>query len=391
MKILISTDEYEYQVSGVTLSVITLRDQLKSMGHDVRILALSPNRYSMIKNGDYYFPSVPAKIYPDARIGFKYFGKMLKEIVEWGPDIIHTQTEFSSYILARRVNRKLKVPIIHTWHTVYEEYIKYFAPNRFIGLLIIKSLTRNVLHRSDMAVVPSRKLESIIKNFGIRTPMRIIPTGIDLEKFYQKIDSEEKKHLKEKLGLSEKDRILITLCRLGVEKNIDELLNMLPALVEKNKNIKFLIVGDGPYRKTLEARVTALKIEKNVIFAGMVLPEETYKYYQLGDIFLSASQSESQGLTYIEALANGLPLICKEDDCLTDVIYQGENGYTFTDSEGFYKHIHEILTDPDLEKTMSQRSLEVSKQFSKEIFGEKVEALYKEVIALKNNKKNCHL
>lgn len=125
----------------------------------------------------------------------------------------------------------------------------------------------------------------------------------------------------------------------------------------------------------------------NVIFTGMIKPNEVYKYYQLGNIFVCASTSESQGLTYIEALANRLPMVCKKDECLEDIIDNGINGFIFENKNEFIESIIKILNDKKLEEKMGKISFKKSNNFSKEEFGLKMERLYKKI--LDENKLLC--
>ena len=380
MKILISTDVYEYQISGVTNSVVALRDELRKLGHDVRILALSPNSKSYIQNNDYYISSLPIFIYPGARISLRWNSDLFKNIINWKPDIIHIQTEFSSRILVKKVIKKLGTPYVMTCHGVYEDYIKYFCPSKKIGISIIKKLSNKFYNPSKTLIVPSLKLKEKIEEYKIKCPIEIIPTGIDLSNYQKRITIEEKKHILSKFKQKNLNKYIVTVCRLGVEKNIDEILDYLPDLLEKDREIKFIIVGDGPYKKKLRKKVRKMNLDNNVIFTGMVNPKEVYKYYQLGNIFVCASTSESQGLTYIEALANGLPLVCKKDKCLDGIIENGVNGYIFDNKDDFIKYILTIIKDENLNKKMGEISFEKSNNFSKEEFGLKIEKLYKKII-----------
>ena len=244
MKILISTDEYEYQINGVTNSVVALRDELRKLGHDVRVLALSPNHKSYFKNNDYYISSVHVPIYPDARFSFKWNDKLLNDIVEWKPDIVHVQTEFSSRILANKVIRKLNVPFVMTCHGMYEDYIKYFCPSKKIGKKIIKRLSNKYYNSSKTLVVPSNKLKVKEIEYKIKCPIEIIPTGIELSKYQKKLSIKEKNEILDKLNLKNTNKYIVTVCRLGVEKNIDEILEYLPDLIKIDNEIKFIIVGD---------------------------------------------------------------------------------------------------------------------------------------------------
>ena len=141
----------------------------------------------------------------------------------------------------------------------------------------------------------------------------------------------------------------------------------------------FMIVGDGPDKENLEKRAGDLGISKNVIFTGMVKPEEVQFYYQLADVFVNASTSETQGLTYIEAAANGLPLLCRKDPCLDAVIQDGINGYEYTSCAEFEEYLSDILMNMEWRKTASEQSEKIAEVFGKEHFVESVETIYEEV------------
>lgn len=112
----------------------------------------------------------------------------------------------------------------------------------------------------------------------------------------------------------------------------------------------------------------------------MVAPSEVQNYYQLADVFVSASTSETQGLTYIEAAANGLPLLCRQDDCLNEVLKEGENGFEYTNAEEFLQDIDEVLEDPQWREAASKRSEEIAQSFGKKAFGEAIENIYESVL-----------
>ena len=166
---------------------------------------------------------------------------------------------------------------------------------------------------------------------------------------------------------------------MSYEKNLDELIRLFAEARKSNENLKFLIVGDGPARADLEAAARRLGIAEHVIFTGMVPPEQVQNYYQLGDVFVSASTSETQGLTYIEAAANGLPLLCRQDDCLQDVIQPGANGYEYTSAEEFLQAIDAVM-DPQWRSEAAHRSEQIAASFDKRTFGESVETIYESVL-----------
>ena len=149
---------------------------------------------------------------------------------------------------------------------------------------------------------------------------------------------------------------------------------------KENDSLKFLIVGDGPARQDLEALARKLEVDTQVIFTGMVPPDQVQEYYQLGDIFVSASTSETQGLTYIEAAANGLPLLCRQDACLAEVLQEGENGYDYTSAEEFLEAIDTVMADPAWREQASRRSEQIAASFDKKAFAYAVETVYESVL-----------
>lgn len=382
MKILISSDVYEYQTSGATNSIIALRDELRKLGHDVRMLVLSPNGRSFFRNGSYYIASKPIPIYPGARISLRVHDKLMREIIEWRPDIVHAQTEFSSKILANRIVKVLNIPLVITCHALYEDYTKYFCPSRTLGKKIIKIMSNKIYNPAKTLIVPSDKLKIVEEGYGIRCPIEIIPSGINLDIYKKRLSTKEKVKILSELGLQNSNKYLVTVCRLAAEKNIDELLRYLPTLIKRDKDIKLIIVGDGPYKTKLVKEINKLNISDHVVFTGAVSGDEIYKYYQLGNIFVSASTSETQGLTYIEALASGMPMVCKKDKCLDGVIEKGANGFVFENETEFTEGVLSIFNNKVLMSKMHKSSLEKSDDFSKEEFGLRVESLYKKILGI---------
>ena len=376
MKILLATDEYINQINGITNSVVALKNELTKLGHDVRVLTLSPNNKSYVKDSDYYISSIHVPIYPDARYSFRKNDKLLKKIIEWSPDLVHIQTEYSARVLANKIIKKLNIPYVITCHAMYEDYIRYWCPSKKLGKFIIKKLSNKYYNPSKTLVVPSIKLKRKEIEYGVKCPIEVIPTGIDLKKFNNRISLEERKKLLKKYNIDIDKKVLVTVSRVAVEKDIEEIINYFKLLLEKDSNYRLLIVGDGPDKKNLENLVGKLELNEYVKFTGMIMPDEVYKYYQLGDIFVCASTSESQGLTYVEALASSLPLVCRKDDCLLDIIETGKNGFIYENYDGFIESV--LKTNKD----MGKKSLEISKKYSKEEFGITMEKLYKEILGI---------
>lgn len=380
MKILITTDLFTTDTNGVVTSVKNLREELEKKGHEVKILTLSDNMHSHRDGEVYYIRSMSLEaVYPNVRMPLSYRHKLIKELVRWKPDIIHSQCEFFSYQFALYISKKTGAHIVHTYHTLYEQYVTYVIPSRRIGRKAVRVLSRKRLKKASAVIAPTRKVEDALQGYGVKNPISVVPSGISLEQHKIRISPEDRKAKRESYGIADDDIALINLGRLGTEKNIGELLKFFATAAKENEHLKFLIVGDGPAKGELEALSVSLDITDKVVFTGMVKPSEVQNYYQLGDIFVSASTSETQGLTYIEAAANGLPLLCRKDPCFDEVLFEGENGYTYEDEQGFLDGLSKMISSPEWMESAKQRSEQAAAVFDKATFGDAVEDIYDKV------------
>lgn len=380
MKILITTDAYSPMISGVVTSVNNLYKELKSKGHHVRILTLSYNNNEKIDGDVYYLKSIGVGIYPGVRIKVPLHNNPIKEIINWNPDIIHSQTEFSMMIVSKYISNRLKIPHIHTYHTMYENYLTYLAGGKIISKNISAKITKILLNGLEGIIAPTEKTKKILLNYGINKPIYVIPTGIDLSKFQQELSLEEKQKIISKLQINQDDRIIAYVGRIGEEKNISEILTFLPDIIKKIKNLKILIVGGGPYLNNLKNQVEKQNMKDNVIFTGMINPEEIYKYYKIAEIFVTASTSETQGLTYIEALSSGCPVVCKYDPCIDGVIEQGNNGFSYEKKDEFIYYVNRILSDTYLRNRMRKEAVIKANKYSSSNFANEVLDKYFRII-----------
>lgn len=380
-KILITTDLYTTSTNGVVTSVQNLFDVLTEKGHDVRILTISADHHSHKDGAVYYIRSLPiGAVYPDVRMPVSFRHKLIQEIIDWKPDVIHSQCEFFSFQFASRISRITGAPIVHTYHTLYEQYVTYLVPSKRVGRTLVRVLTRERLKKVRMVVAPTTKVENALHGYGLQKPISVVPSGISLEQHHKRMPAEERLRRRRELGIADDQQVLLNLGRLGTEKNLGELMALFAQALKTNENMVFLIVGDGPAREELEKQAKHLGISGKVIFTGMVEPQEVQNYYQLADVFASASTSETQGLTYIEAAANGLPLLCRQDDCLAEVLKEGENGYEYSSAQEFLEAIDTLMENPQLRQAASARSQEIAEHFDKEAFGEAIESLYESVL-----------
>lgn len=386
MKILITSDLFFVETNGVVTSVRNLMDELKKCGHDVRVLSIS-NKMKSCKNGDVtLIRSMPIKVYNGTRMPTSYRHKLIKELIEWKPDVIHSQCEFFSFGFARYISKKTGAPIVHTYHTMYEDYVGYVFLIKRFGRWVARKITKRLLENVDSVIVPTEKVKNRHIENGVRCEFNIIPSGIDLERHKQRISSEERNQIRQRYGIPEDKTVLINLGRIAAEKNINELIEYFARVSVKAPNTLLMIVGDGPAREDLQNKVSDMNMSEKIIFTGMVSPSDVHKYYQSADIFVSASTSETQGLTYIEAAANALPLLCRYDECLNNVIVQGENGFAYNDENEFANALDVLLSSRDTLRSMGQRGEAIVQQFDKKIFAERVMRVYTSAIENKKQK-----
>lgn len=382
MRILITTDMYKPTINGVITSTVTLKKALETRGHDVRVLTLGKKSRIDVSEDTYYFSSLGVeKIYPGARFTIKSDRDYLKDIVAWEPDVIHSQTEFSTFYIAKTISKHLDIPIVHTYHTLYEDYTHYFSPSESVGKKVVKSVSKILLNTVDAVIAPTEKVGNLLESYHIDTPVSVIPTGIDLSHFFANTcDDNRQKQLKYELGIPTEVKILLYVGRLAKEKNIGEILTYLSQIKTK-VDYRFVIVGDGPYRDTLKKMVIINNLEDRVVFTGMIENEKIADYYKLGDVFTSASTSETQGLTYIEAFASHSPGLCRHDEVLSHILQDGITGYQYNNRDEFEQYFNELMQNDRLRENLGGNAQQLAiDTYSSQKFGELVESVYQKAI-----------
>ena len=393
MKILITTDWYKPIVNGVVTSVLNLKKELEERGHEVRVLTLSRDYHSYEEDGVYYIKSVNLeKIYPNVRAVLPHREAYIQELIQWNPDVVHSQCEFMTFSYAVKISRKCNCPLLHTYHTIYEDYLHYLPGTFFqytkgaaLEKKMVAKFSKAVLKKTQQVIAPTKKVEELLKNYEVSEPISVIPTGIDLKRFQEVLSKEERNRRREALGISKDSKVLVSIGRLAKEKNLEEILIYFQKLIKEELTfkLKLLIVGDGPDRERLEGIAKTLQLQEKVIFTGMVTPEEVAQYYQLGDVFVCASNSETQGITYMEALASGIPALCRKDACLDSVITDGYNGFQYETYEFFKMHLQYILESEERRVEMGVCARQTAKLYSTWNFCTMAERLYKEAIVSK--------
>lgn len=392
MRIGIFTDTYPPFINGVSTSIVMLKKALEKQGHTVYIVTVNNENMKYKYEEDekvIRIPGIPVGIY-DYRLTGIYPVKIVNKIRKWHLDVIHSQTEFGVGTFARIIAKQFHIPLVHTYHTMYEDYVHYITKGYFVGTSkkIVEYLTLFYCDKTiSELIVPTEKTKELFKEkYKVNRNVYVIPTGIEIEKFY--LENNKNLNVLEKrnsLGIAKDDFVILFVGRIGTEKNIDLLLNGMDKLIKLSKKIKLLIIGDGPDMGYYKEYVYKRKLGKNVIFTGKVPWDSISEYYLIADIFATASVTETQGLTVIEAMAAGLPVVCINDESFTGTIMNNVDGIIFNNLEEYIEAITKLYQDRELLKNLGKKARIDAEKYSSEKFATSVLEVYR--TAIKKNRK----
>lgn len=388
MNIALFTETYYPEINGVATSVYLLKQELEKRGHTVYVVTTTTPGSPEHEYNVYRVPSLPCLLITERRVGLFYQPKLAHIIRHMHLDIIHTHTEFSLGIFGRIMARELRLPLVHTYHTIYEDYTHYFMKFKSLderAKSFVRSFTKICCNTVEQVIVPTEKVKRLLRSYNVRQDIAVIPTGIDLSKFDADQYSIGELHaLRASFGIPADAKIVLYLGRISQEKNIDELLLGIPDFLARHTNAWFLIIGGGPDKERLmhlleNMPVPAESVRSRIIFGGEQPWDAIGKFYRMADVFVSASNSETQGLTYIEAMACGLPIVARQDPCLDGILEDGINGYSFTEQTGLTNGLENVLYTGNTYEYSKNSETKVQKYSTIE-FAKKVEAVYRNII-----------
>ncbi len=378
MKILITTDWSEQAVNGVAASVKNLRCGLQQAGHEVKVLTLSGDHHSRREGDTYYIGSMSAgAVYPNARLRLVMRHDWVRELLDWKPDIVHSQCILCTFPLAKEIASACNVPLVNTYHTVYEDFTHYICPSRTVGRELVRLYTKAILMNTQAVVAPTEKIRELLHGYGVERPIYVIPSAIDTQR-YISCPPQLRQSIRAELGIGPDECILMYAGRLAKEKNIEELFHFLQNCPPPQR---LLLVGGGPDQPRLERLAQELGIQERLIFTGLIPPRQMPDYYQAGDIFVSASTSETQGLTYMEAMASARPLLCRADECLEGVVENSVNGFVYHDEQEFRQYMQQLAADAALRRQLGAAARQsVERRYSIPAFAAACLSVYRSLL-----------
>ncbi|RJQ29512.1 glycosyltransferase family 4 protein [Candidatus Parcubacteria bacterium] len=387
MNIGIFTDTYTPEINGVVTSLTSFASEFRRRGHLVSIFAPNHSIHSTHNpsEGIWQFPSVRFGFDKQTRLVLPFFSTAM--IPELSLDIIHTQTPSTLGLWGIHVGKKFHIPLVHTYHTFFEEYVHYvpFLPAQLLKKLVIWG-TRKFVPKHDGVVVPSHGMKEKLEGYGIATPIAVIPTGVSTEKIRALAAQEDPESILKAFGIAPGAPFLITTGRLGKEKNLDFIIESFAVLRKKHSSVKLLIAGDGPERGRLESKTQKLGIGRDVIFLGFLHQAKLLAIYKAASIFVFGSLTETQGLVILEAMAMGLPVVALQGMGVEDVLGKNRGGVMVNNTESFVHSVSELLGSDRLRQKKHLEALEKAREYSIENTTNQLLSFYESTIGLKKYK-----
>lgn len=392
MRIGIFTETYTPYISGLVTSEVMLKNALEKEGHEVYVVTANLESFKYDydeKDKILRIPGLPTGIY-DSRLTSIYPIQAVNKIKSWKLDVIHSQTEFAIGTFARLIAKQYNIPLVHTYHTMYEDYIHYITKGYFkkSSKKLVEYFTKFYCDTTATElIVPTNKTYKLFKEkYHFKKNIHIIPTGIEVERFYhENIEKKELISLRKTLNLSKKDFVILFVGRLAEEKNVEFLIEAEKNLQKKYKNIKLLIVGDGPDKEKYEKLAESLSIKDNVIFTGKASWDEIPYYYHISNIFATASKTETQGLTVIEAMASNVVPVCMRDEAFQSMVTEDLNGLFFETQEEYEKQIIYLYENrEELERFDKQARIQ-AEHYSSKNYAQRALEVYERAIKEKKS------
>lgn len=355
MRIGIFTDTYTPDINGVVSSIVTLQKGLEEVGHEVYIITSHKSFLHATREGNVFrMPGLELKWLYGYILSTPYHFTVKSEVEKLNLDVIHVHTEFGVGIFGRLVARALNIPVIYTYHTMYEDYTNYV--NRFnleplekVGRKVVMNMSRYLCDSVMSIVAPSEKTKDRLLEYGVKRPIYIIPTGLDMERFKEEnVSIEKRNEIRKKYNITSETKLITYIGRVAEEKSIDIIIDGVPFI--QSENCKVMIVGGGPNLEDLKKQAEKLGVMDSMIFTDKVSREDVAAYYLISDAFVSASTSETQGMTFIESLASGLCVFARPDEVLDELVLEDETGFYFTSAKEFAQKVDHYLTLSDEKK-----------------------------------------
>lgn len=392
MRVALFTEVYLPAVNGVVTHVKTLKEGLELLGHEAVIVTADSNVKKTRTDGDIiYCPAIKLEKLYGYDVASPISADRLKAIKDFDPDIIHIHNEFGIGISGAMMARQLKIPLVYTMHTMYDDYVYYVANNEHLRELLTTVTHRyaRILARAASAITgPSKKVENYFRRCGVYKPVTIIPNSVEVETFNRDaIDRQKIAEVREKYGFSADDMVFCFCGRMGQEKNIETLLDFWAKNVKEDDGMKLLLIGGGPQLEEFSAHADKLGVNNTVKFTDRIEHCNIPPYYAACDCYITASLTECHSISMMEGMATGMPVLTIRDELNADQIKEGVNGFYFRNADEMYEHMKKLRQMPkeELEK-LQRQSRETTVASGAQTIADHLLAVYEQAIQNYRNK-----
>ena len=385
MRILMMTNSYTPYTGGVEKSIAAFTERFEQQGHSVLVVA--PKADKPVEEDESKVFRVPAiKNFNDTNfpVTIPLPGQLASRLEDFEPEIVHSHFPFIIGSTAMRVAASYEIPLVFTYHTMYERYIHYINAESDHVRTFVKTLTTGYANLCDIVISPSEAVEHILRERGMATRMKVIPTGVDIMKF----SHGDGTAFRQRYQIPPNGFVAGSVGRLASEKNLLFLTDAVGQFLKMHKKARFLVVGDGPQREELEHFVSENNLKRQVIFTGMLNGQSLIDAYHAMDVFVFSSKSETQGMVLAEAMAAGLPVIALKASGVTDILQDGKNGYMLEseDIDLFSQKIQACFKCSKKRwQSMKQEAVETANHFSIDACAGRVLNLYEQLTKNKSH------
>ena len=385
------SDVFFPRINGVSTSIESFRRKLLDLGHRVTLICPDypgdqpgTGTIELAEAGIIRIASRRAPLDPEDRLmRWSDLMRRIPALASDGIDLVHIHTPFVAHYAGRRIAHKLAVPVVETYHTFFEEYADKYVPALPSTWLrtLARAWSRAQCNGVDRLVVPSAPMKASLINYGIKTPMAVIPTGLPVA---APAASSDAAAFRTKQAIPADAPLLLYVGRVAREKNIDVLVEMMPAVLDHHPDAVLLIAGEGPARETLERKVREKGLDDSIRFLGYLCREtELPAAYRAADLFVFASTSETQGIVLLEALAQETPVVAVAEMGTRDVLSE-DGGCRIVANEpaAFAEAVITLLDDEDERGKLAVATRPYAASWSSELMTERLVETYRELVTV---------
>jgi glycosyltransferase involved in cell wall biosynthesis len=375
------SDVYYPRINGVSTSIATFRRELSALGHQVTLIAPDyPGQASPDQPWVHRVPSRYLALDPEDRVmRWGALQRAVSHLAGAGVDLVHVQTPFLAHYAGVRIARALRIPVVETYHTFFEEYLYCYVrwlPRSLLRLAARRFTTRQC-NALDAVVVPSQPMADVLHGYGVRAPLTVIPTGIEADTF----SAGEGGRFRHRHDIAAERPLLLYVGRVAHEKNIGFLVEVVDRLRCSHPDVLLVIAGEGPARTALERQVEESGLQRHVRFVGYLARDGALQdCYRAADVFVFASRTETQGLVLLEAMALGVPVVSTAVMGTAAVLVEGEGALIAGDDVvDFAARVERVLADPDLHTALRSAACRYAQGWSAAAMAARLADHYRQV------------